>query len=42
MNAAGLRPKLLTFKKVVEELKPSVFLLEETKYRDEGKFKLND
>ena len=42
VNVAGLRPKLLTFKKVVEELKPSVFLLEETKYKDQGKFKLND
>ena len=25
VNAAGLRPKLLTFKKILAELKPSVF-----------------
>ena len=42
VNAAGLRPKLLTFKKALEELKPSVFLLEETKYKVAGKLKLND
>ena len=42
VNAAGLGPKLLTFKKALEELKPSVFLLEETKYKVAGKLKLND
>ena len=40
VNTAGLRPKLLTFKKVVKELMPSVFFLEETKYKDTGRFKL--
>ena len=42
MNAAGLRAKLLTFKKVIHELKPSVFFLEETKFRDCGNWKLDN
>ena len=29
VNAAGLRSKFLTFNKVLEELKPSVFLVED-------------
>ena len=41
VNAAGLRPKLLTFKKILTELKPSVFCIKETKYKDSGKFKLD-
>ena len=41
VNSAGLRPKLLTFKKVVSELKPSVFFVEETKFKNEGKFKVD-
>ena len=40
MNAAGLRSKLLTFKKVLNDLKPSVFFIEETKLKKEGSFKL--
>ena len=40
VNASGLRPKLSTFKKIIAELKPSVFLIEETKYKDEGKLKI--
>ena len=40
VNTAGLRPKLLTFKKVIKELMPSVFFLEETKYKDTGRLKL--
>ena len=31
-----------TFKKVISELRPSVFFLEETKYKDAGKFKLDN
>ena len=42
VNAAGLRPKLLTFRKIIDELKPSVFFIEETKYKDEGKFKIEN
>ena len=42
VNAAGLRPKLVTFKKILNELKPSVFLIEETKYKDEGKLKIEN
>ena len=42
VNAAGLRSKLLTFKKVLSELKPSVFFIEETKYKDTGKLKLEN
>ena len=30
-----------TFKKSLAELKPSVFLVEETKYREEGKLKID-
>ena len=40
VNAAGLRSKLLTFKKVLNDLKPSVFFIEETKLKKEGSFKL--
>ena len=37
-----LRPKLFTFKKILNELKPSVFFIEETKYKDAGKIKLEN
>jgi hypothetical protein len=40
VNCAGVRPKLLTLKKVLNELKPSVFFLEETKCKELGKLKL--
>ena len=36
VNAAGLRPKLLTFKKVIDELKPSVFFIEESRFKLEN------
>ena len=42
VNSAGLRSKLLTFKKVLVELKPSVFFVEETKFKDVGKLKLEN
>ena len=42
MNSAGLRPKLSTFKKIIKELKPAVFFIEETKYKEAGKLKLGN
>ena len=36
-----LRPKLSTFKKILAELKPSLFLVEEAKYKDKGKLKID-
>ena len=42
MNSAGLRPKLSTFKKVIQELKPAVFFIEETKYKEAGKLKIGN
>jgi hypothetical protein len=42
INANSLKPKLTTFKKVLSELKPSVFLIEETKYNETGKLKLDN
>ena len=42
VNAGGLRPKLLTLKKVLSELKPSVFMVEETKFKEVGKLKLEN
>ena len=42
VNCAGLKSKMKTFKKVILELQPSVFLLEETKYKESGRFKLEN
>ena len=42
VNAAGLRSKLNTFKKVLIDLQPSVFFIEESKYRTIGQLKLNN
>ena len=42
MNAAGFRSTFLTFNKVLEELKPSVFLFEETKLKDAGRIKVEN
>ena len=42
VNAAGLHSKILSFKKVLSELKPSVFFLEETKMKFEGKIKIEN
>ena len=42
VNSAGLRPKLKTFKKIINDLKPSIFFIEETKYQDAGKLKLEN
>ena len=42
VNAAGLKSKLFTFKKVINELRPSVFFVEESKFREEGKLKMDN
>lgn len=42
VNAASLKNKLFTFKKMLAELKPSVFFVEETKYKEEGKLKIDN
>ena len=42
VNAAGIRSKLLTFKKVINDLKPSVFFIEETKLKEAGRLKLDN
>ena len=42
VNAAGLKSKMLTFKKVLENLNPSIAFIEETKYKEEGKLKLDN
>ena len=42
VNAAGLRPKMLSFKKVVNDLKPSVFFIQETKMKTMGKIQLKN
>ena len=42
VNSAGLRPKFKTFKKIINELKPSIFFIEETKYQDAGKLKIEN
>ena len=42
INAAGLASKIMTFKKVVNELSPAVFLIEETKFKNEGKLKIEN
>jgi hypothetical protein len=42
VNSARLKSKLTTFKKVFSELKPSVFFIEESKYKDIGKLKFEN
>ena len=39
VNSAGLRSKLSTFRKILTKLKPSVFFVEESKYKTIGKLK---
>ena len=41
-NAAGLKSKLTSFRKVLTSLQPSVFFIEETKYKDVGKLKVEN
>ena len=42
VNSAGLRSKMFTFQKVLDGLKPSVFFIEETKFKDAGKIKVDN
>ena len=42
VNSGGLRLKLMTFKKVLNDLKPSIFFTQETKFKDVGKIKLEN
>ena len=42
VNSAGLNSKLFTFKKVLSELVPSVFFIQETKFKDIGHLKLDN
>ena len=42
INSAGLGSKMMTFKKILSELKPSVFFIEETKFKNEGKLKIEN
>ena len=42
VNSAGLRSKLSTFHKVINDLKPSVFFIQETKLKEEGHVKIDD
>ena len=42
VNSAGIRSKLLTFKKVLNDLKPAVFFVEETKLKDVGQLKIEN
>ena len=40
VNAAGLKSKITSFRKVINELNPAVFFIEETKYEDSGRLKI--
>ena len=42
VNSAGLKSKMTTFKKVLNDLQPSVFCIEETKYKETGKLKFEN
>ena len=42
VNANGLKPRMFTFKKVLKDLKPSVFLVEETKHKEDNKMKIEN
>ena len=42
VNCAGLKSKMTSFKKVLNELQPAVFFLEETKYEASGKLKIGN
>ena len=42
VNSAGLKSKLSSFKKVLTDLKPSVFLIEETKFKEAGHIKIGN
>ena len=42
VNSNGLKSKLMTFRKVLAKLKPSVFFVEESKYKEAGKLKVEN
>ena len=42
VNAASIKSKLLTFKKVISELEPSLFFIEETKLKNTGTLKMEN
>ena len=42
VNSAGLGSKMTTFKKVLHELEPTVFFVQETKFRNYGKLKVEN
>ena len=42
INASGLKSKTMTFKKVLAELQPSVFFIQETMFKHEGQLKLGN
>ena len=42
VNTAGIRPKVQSFRKVLSDLQPHIFFLEETKSKKSGSIKLNN
>ena len=42
INAAGIKSKLFTFRKVLATLNPSIFFLEESKYKNAGNMKFDN
>ena len=42
INANGLKSKLSTFKKVIMDLQPALFFLQETKYKTAGRFEIEN
>ena len=42
VNSAGMKSKLFTFRKVLAKLNPSIFFIEESKYRNAGKLKFDN
>ena len=42
VNSAGLGSKMTTFRKVIKELEPSMFFIQETKFKDYGKLRVEN
>ena len=43
VNAAGLSSKMTTFRKIISDLNPAIFFIEETKFKETGKMRsMND
>ena len=42
VNANGLKSKLSTFKKVIFDLQPALFFIQESKYQTKGRFKIEN